>query len=274
MSLPMPLVSVILPTVDRPIRLWQALESVGQQTYASVEVIVINDGGPDVEHLILRYQQTYQRPARYVAHPENRGLAAARNTGLATASGEVIALLDDDDRFRRDHLQQLVEPLLRSSETVLTYDEVLIEIEDRLSSPELPHIVATCRLGMPYRADIFDQDDYIPPSAMVFRRADGLVAGGFDEVIPMCEDWDFLLRLRQLGSFQYIPGDIGVDYNLRLAGDNLGSQFGEDRQRALRMLSERYGLPPLQPKTFLDVARDLGFAIIPVTTPNGQDQKD
>ncbi len=274
MRLSLPLASVILPTVDRPIRLWQALESVGQQTYQSVEVIVINDGGPDVEHLVHRYQQTYQRPARYVAHPKNRGLAAARNTGLAAASGDVIALLDDDDRFRRDHLTQLIAPLLRSPATVLTYDEVLIEIEDRQSNPEQPRIVATCRLGMPYDATSFNQDDYIPPSAMVFRRADGLAAGGFDEVIPMCEDWDFLLRLRQLGSFQYIPGDIGVDYNLRLAGDNLGSQFGEVRQRALQMLSERYGLPPLQPKTFLDVARELGFAIIPVITPEGRDLAD
>ncbi len=253
-----PLISVIIPTVRRPNRLWRALASVAAQTYPLVEAVVVNDGGSDASALVERYQAELRRPARYVDLHPNRGLAGARNAGILAAEGEWIALLDDDDAFMPDHLARLAPALLADQATVLAYDDVLIAIEDGGEDDVPPHVVGTCRFGRPYERAVFDQDDFIPPSAMLFRRA----AGQFDTVIPMCEDWDFLLRLRDQGAFAYVPGAVGVEYSLRLhAGDNLGSDFGAARRQALNLLSERYGLPPLVPKTFLDVARDLGFAV-------------
>ena len=94
------------------------------------------------------------------------------------------------------------------------------------------------------------------------RHSDCDALGGFDEALTLCEDWDFLLRLRERGALQYVPGAVGTDYSFRLhAGDNLGSQFDAVRDATLHLLAERYGLPPLQPKTFLDVAKTLGFPI-------------
>jgi len=53
----MTLVSVIIPTFQRPLRLWQALESVGSQTYSAVEIVVINNGGKSVDDIIARYDK-------------------------------------------------------------------------------------------------------------------------------------------------------------------------------------------------------------------------
>lgn len=257
-----PLISVIIPTVRRPQRLWRALASVAAQTYPQVEAVVVNDGGLDAGALVDRYRAEFRRPARYVNLHPNRGLAGARNAGILAAVGTWIALLDDDDRFLPDHLARLALALRNDPTAALAYDDVLIAIEDGGEDDVPPHIIGTCRFGRPYERAVFDQDDFIPPSAMLFRRAAWLAAGQFDTVIPMCEDWDFLLRLRAHGAFAYVPGAVGVEYSLRAhAGDNLGSDFGAARRYALDLLSERYDLPPLVPKTFLDVARDLGFTV-------------
>ena len=260
--MPAPLISVIIPTVRRPQRLWRALASVAAQTYPAVEVVVVNDGGLDVSTQVARYRATFGRPARSVQLQPNRGLAGARNAGIAAATGELIALLDDDDSWQPNHVARLAAGLHANPTAVLAYDDVLIEIEDGAEDDVPPHVIGTCHFGRPYDRAIFDQDDFIPPSAMLFRHAAFLSAGKFDTIIPMCEDWDFLLRLRDQGSFHYVAGAVGVQYSLRVAaGDNLGSQFDERRRTALELLASRYGLPPLAPKTFLDVARDLGFPI-------------
>src|SRR5579885_2038283 len=262
------LVSVIIPTVRRRRRLWQALISVCRQTYSQVEVIVINDGGEPLEEIIGHFENMCSDcPIRYVPLPSNHGLAHARNIGISNASGSIIALLDDDDQFRPTHLSRLVHILqTQQPQTVLVYDDVLIQVESGTEDDPDPRIIATCKFGLPYDEKMFNQDDYIVPSSTVFWRHAFEAVGGFDENLPLCEDWDFLLRLRERGHLQYVGGEIGVEYSVRpTAGDNLGSTLNATRRAVLDALSARYGLPPLSPKTFLDVARDLCFSIAPMS---------
>lgn len=258
----LPLVSIIIPTVRRPQRLWQALESVASQEYLETEVIVVNDAGVAVGDLVEQYRTTFGKSALYVNLPINRRLAGARNAGIAAASGSIIALLDDDDRFMAAHLAQTVAALIDNSNAVLAYDDVLIQLEGGTEDDTAPIIIGDCRFGRPYDPQVFATDDFIPPSAQVFWRKEWEAIGGFDEYLPICEDWDFLLRLRERGDFLYVPDELGVIYSYRVqSGDNLSSNFGSERQQVLDSLSARYHLPPLVPKTFLDVARDLGFTV-------------
>lgn len=259
-----PLVSVIIPTVRRPQRLAQALASVGEQTYPAVEVVVVNDGGVPVADQVVAYRQQFQRPVRLVELSQPGGISVARNAGARVAEGEYLALLDDDDRYRPDHLARLVAALAEQPDAVVAYDIALILIEEGVEA-DIPHITATCELGLPYDQARFDQDDYILTSAILMRATAFAAVSGFDETLPFCEDWDLLLKLRQRGTLRFVPGAVGVDYSMRIAAsDNTGSIFDARRRSTLDLLAARYGLPPLAPKTFFDVARDLGCVVVPV----------
>jgi GT2 family glycosyltransferase len=207
----------------------------------------------------------YGRPIQYVSLPINRGLPAARNAGSVAATGELLALLDDDDRYLPTHLEHLVAALVQHADAVLAYDDVVIQVEDGTEDDPDPRVMAMCRFGRPYEKAIFDVEDYLITSAIAFRRGDFEAVGKFDESLVSCEDWDLLLRLRDRGELRYVGGAIGVEYSQRLkTADHLGSRFDAGRQAALDLLSARYGLPPLVPKTFLDVVCDLGCVPTPL----------
>src|SRR5436190_1975845 len=134
----MTLVSVIIPTFQRLQRLWSALESVAMQTYSEIEVVVVNNGGVSVESVVERYKETFPQPIQLITLTEPVLLGAARNRGIAAAHGELIALLDDDDRYRPIHLEQVVKALKEASGVALAYDDVLILIEHTASANDEP----------------------------------------------------------------------------------------------------------------------------------------
>ena len=115
-----PLVSVIVPTFNRPAMLKDALKSIAAQTYRPIEVIVVNDAGSDVESIVSR--SIGRDPVIYLKHASNKGLAAARNTGLRGATGDYITYLDDDDVYYPDHVQTLVS-FLSVSELKVAYTD-------------------------------------------------------------------------------------------------------------------------------------------------------
>ncbi|UPK49059.1 glycosyltransferase family 2 protein [Bacillus sp. H8-1] len=105
-------VSVIIPTFNRPVLLNRAINSVLNQTYKNVEVIVVDDNNPgtigrlETEEVMQEYSNNCK--VRYIKHSTNKNGAAARNTGIENSSGEIICFLDDDDYF----LEQKVEKQL------------------------------------------------------------------------------------------------------------------------------------------------------------------
>jgi len=261
----MTVVSVIIPTFQRPERLWSALESVAMQTYPEREIVVVNNGGTSVENVVDRYKEIFSHSIQLITLPEPVRIAAARNRGIAAAQGEFIAFLDDDDRYRPIHLAQVIKALKQTPEAAVAYDDGLVMIEHTASVKQDPQIVATCRLGLPYEKKRFEQDDHILVASIVMRRTAFEAVGGFDETMAVCEDWDLLLKARTQGILLYVPGEIGSEYSMRiLANDNTSSTFDSQRYAALALLETRYNLPPLVPKTFYDVARDLGCEVVPV----------
>ena len=107
----MELVSVIVRTKDRPTLLREALESLANQTYPYLEVVVVNDGGEDVYKIVSEFEEKFSH-LKYIVHETNRGRAVAANTGLAAAEGEWIGFLDDDDLL----LPRAIETLLNAAD--------------------------------------------------------------------------------------------------------------------------------------------------------------
>ena len=111
------LVSVIIPTYNRPDYLREAVDSVFAQTYPSIEILVIDDGSPDegahIKSVIKPYlaadPASRWLPKMTYLYQKNRGLASALNRGLALAQGEYIQRLDDDDRLLPEKIDRSVE---------------------------------------------------------------------------------------------------------------------------------------------------------------------
>ena len=120
------LVSVVINFLNAERFLDEAIASVFAQTYPSWELLLVDDGSSDTSTAIARkYAEAVPERVRYLEHPghENRGASAARNLGIASASGEMIAFLDADDVWLPNRLQRSVELLRRYPEADMVYGE-------------------------------------------------------------------------------------------------------------------------------------------------------
>ena len=96
-----PRMSVVMPVYNVEAYIEEAIQSVLDQTFEDFELIVVDDGGPDSSIALAR---AFSDPRIRIVSQANRGLAGARNTGIAEARAAYIALLDSDDRWHRDKL--------------------------------------------------------------------------------------------------------------------------------------------------------------------------
>ncbi|MFD8023947.1 glycosyltransferase family 2 protein [Streptomyces lavendulae] len=187
------MISVIIPTRDRPGPLHRALRSVARQTYRRFEVIVVRDGGHPVEPVIDRWQR--EIPVTLLETDTPYGVSHARNCAIAIAQGDHIALLDDDDVFLPHHLQAAADALrTRRADTV--YGQALV-------SPTWIEDLPRERAHLPCKDYAFDPAflsvaNTIHTGSVVTRNPAGNPVR-FDETLHHCEDWDFLLALRAAG---------------------------------------------------------------------------
>ena len=109
-----PLVSVIIPTYNRADTIGEAIDSVIEQTYSEIEIIVIDDGSRDNTSQIL---ENYGDKIR-VVHQANSGVSASRNRGIKIAVGEFLAFLDSDDLWLPTKLSRQIDMLKRTDSSI------------------------------------------------------------------------------------------------------------------------------------------------------------
>ncbi len=134
-----PLVSVIVPVYETEKYVRRAVESICNQTYDNLEVILVNDGSPDnSEEICLELAREDNRVKYY--YQENAGVASARNLGLSKADGEYVLFCDSDDEWKENLLELTVKEMQESG-----YDMVRFSFESRASelimSDDLPEKV-------------------------------------------------------------------------------------------------------------------------------------
>jgi len=224
-----PMVSVIIPTYNRPDMLADALKSVLNQTYRNYEIIVVNDGEVDVENIVSNLNQ--KGNIAYVRHNKNKGVSAARNTGIKIAKGKYIALLDDDDIFYSNHLETAIK-YLNDKNPVIYTDAV------RAMFTNCGDAYKLTGKNVPYSMD-FDRNKLLigniaPVNCFVFDRNLAIKAGFFDEIFSTLEDWEFWLRLSALSPLKHIT-EKTVQVNWRTDGTTMTSsrqlEFQQNRER-------------------------------------------
>jgi glycosyltransferase involved in cell wall biosynthesis len=257
----MPRVSVVVSTYDRLALLVEALDSIGAQTYRDFDVVVVNDCGKEASTIVADFAaRNPDIAARYDHRPENRGVAATRNRGVQTTSGELVAYLDDDDLWTTDHLEVLVGALDAAAPAgaALAYgDAVVWRMEGDPAEPATARIAARLPLAVPFSLEDLARDDFIVPGGMIHTRELYDVIGLFDESLFVSDDWDWLLRVaaaRGPSAFARVAHTLIV-VRIFGTGANLSADFGSRRWAALAEIERRHGTPPLEPKTFWEVAR-------------------
>lgn len=190
-----PLVSVVIPSHNRPRLLADALSSLVAQDYPNWEGIVVADSGVDVA-AIVEAADPERRRLRYFRLPRALGPGAARNMALMLARGEIICYLDDDDLWQPDHLSTVVAALSEPGCDFVYTDALLVP--ERVE-PDGRRMVLGAGSN-PFAHDDFSRArllvaNYIPIDTWAHRWALVRKAGLFDEQLPELEDWEYLIRL-------------------------------------------------------------------------------
>jgi glycosyltransferase involved in cell wall biosynthesis len=186
MNQPLPKVSVIIPCYNLGQYIDEAVDSVLAQTYRDFEIIIVNDGSTDEETInILR---NYNKPKTKVIHTDNKGVSAARNTGITAATGLYILALDADDKIDNTYLEKATSILDKKENVGIVYCEAEL-FGKRTGKWEIPDYKLPWIL---LRNLIF--------SVGVFRKKDWERTNGYNtNMIHGWEDYDFWLSIIELG---------------------------------------------------------------------------
>ncbi|MFP4391698.1 MAG: glycosyltransferase family 2 protein [Desulfohalobiaceae bacterium] len=220
------LVSVIIPTYNRGHWLPRAMYSVLEQSYSSLELIVVDDGSTDQTPSML--QKIADSRFIYLRQ-QNQGVAAARNLGIKKAKGEYIALLDSDDLWLLQKLQMQLEFTLQGGWQITQTDELWFRQGVRVN----PGLRQQKRAGWIFEPSL--ELCLVSPSCALFHRSLWEELGGFDEGLLAAEDYDFWLRC----SLHYPVGFCPLKLVHRYAGhaDQLsGKLIGIDLYRIYSLL--------------------------------------
>jgi glycosyltransferase involved in cell wall biosynthesis len=229
-SLPLPQVSVIIPTRNRRKMLALTLRSVLWQQGVSFEVVVVDDASTDDSGTVV--QSFADSRIRLVRHDTAGGVSRARNTGIAHARSDWLAFLDDDDLWAPDKLGLQLQAARESGLSWVYVGHVNVNLRHRVTggAPPLPPDALIRRLH---------ESNVVPggcSGVMVAKHALE-VAGKFDPQLQPLADWDLWLRLAQTGPPAWVPRPL-VAYRVH------GNQMSLDASRIqeeFQILAARYG---------------------------------
>jgi GT2 family glycosyltransferase len=200
---PLP-VTVVIPAYNREEMVKRALRSVQAQRRQPAEVIVVDDASSDGTA-----RAAEDMGARVVRHVQNRGEGGARNTGIASATQPWVALLDSDDEWLPHHL----ETLWQSRDGHVLVASSALRCADDPARDRFHGAAGGEPLVLRSPADIVYPENPVPVSAGMYKRELALEVGGYDEQLPHCADFDFLLRCLERGTGLVRP-EVGAIYHV------------------------------------------------------------
>jgi glycosyltransferase involved in cell wall biosynthesis len=181
-----PQVSIIIPTYNRGWIIKEAIDSVLAQDYTEFELIVVDDGSTDHTSGVL---DSYGKDIKVLSQ-KNKGVSAARNRGIAEASGKFIAFLDSDDLWLSQKLSVQIEFFNQRPDALICQTEEVWIRNGLRVNPKKRHKKPS---GMIFKPSL--ELCLVSPSAVMIQRSLFDRVGEFDETLPACEDYDLWLRI-------------------------------------------------------------------------------
>lgn len=228
------LVTVVIPAYNKAAYLADAVESVLEQNYPEIELLVFDDGSTDDTRRVL---QEWGDRFYWESHP-NMGQAATLNKGWAMSKGQILGYLSADDVLKSKCVRAAVETMAARSDVVCTYcDFDLID--------------SSSRSMRTVRAPDFDYREMVlelvcaPGPGVFFRRTAFEQAGGWDPSLRQMPDLDFWLRLGLVGPFQRIPQVLAAFrvHEGSLTFSSAPQQRADEPVRILERYFSREGIP-------------------------------
>jgi alpha-1,3-rhamnosyltransferase len=205
-----PLVNVLVPAYNHEQYVEEALQSVVDQTYKNIELIVINDGSTDgTSGVIKKYIENNPEPRITFLEQTNEGICKTLNRGLKHAKGKYIAVLASDDLWSPDKIEKQVQLMERNDNIGLVFSDHYFmrgrEITNIKATDYKPNI-RKCFIKSIQNVNIYERlmiENIIPALTVLMRRDCIDKMGGFDTNL-IAEDFDMWLRMAKEYPFAYI----------------------------------------------------------------------
>ncbi|MEI7605803.1 MAG: glycosyltransferase family 2 protein [Rhodospirillaceae bacterium] len=209
--------SAVIPVYNRAAVIGRALASIRRQTCQPDEVIVVDDGSTD--DLEAALQPFTDLPLRLIRQT-NGGAAAARNTGMACASGDTVAFLDSDDIWLPEKTARQLAWLERAPPGVLAVTTGFAMAEEGrwIEGAAFDDIRIPSDRNRP--TDHLWICDVSPGTTLMLRRSTWDLVGPLDTGFQRLEDWDWLIRLGRQGSLGVVPDVLAVVFRSTPPGIN------------------------------------------------------
>ena len=191
------MISCIITTYQRPIHiLKRAIDSVVNQTYKDIELIVVNDApaekklAEEIGRLIMQYPIRKQ----YIIHDVNKGACAARNTGIVHASGEYIAFLDDDDEWLPEKLARQYNLLQQESLAIVSCAYNQIGADGKLKVIEIQYP----KDNISDFEKLLTYGNFLGSTSFPLIRTDVFLrVGNFDIELKSSQDYEMWIRIAE-----------------------------------------------------------------------------
>jgi glycosyltransferase involved in cell wall biosynthesis len=196
-------IAAVIPCRDRAEVITRSLRSVQRQSCPVDQIIIVDDGSRDDTASIIEAERIADPRIRLVRSTRSQGAAAARNLGVAHADADWIAFLDSDDEWLADKIALQMADLGPDRTAIASFTGFAVP---RSGGPAVLRPV-------PSLASLRASNVLGTTSTCIVRRAAFLYAGGFDETLASCQDWDLWLRLLQIGPCVTVPQPL-VRYHI------------------------------------------------------------
>lgn len=248
-----PLVTVIVPAYNASDFIAETLDSILNQTYDNLQVIVVDDGSTDDTARIV---QSCSPRVTYIHQANSGGCAAPRNRGLEYAQGEFVTFFDADDIMLPDKLRRQVDALIRHPATVMCITNYCNFTGTERSTDHM----STCPAMVPYLEryktsdfilgpeecrNILISENFTIASSPLFRKDIVQKLGGFDQSLKACEDFHLIYRTAMHGDIAVSPS---IGFERRLHDTNMSN----NNERMLRnLIASRHDLIVVETNTAL-----------------------
>lgn len=196
-----PIISVIVSTYNRQKKLKRAVESILNQTFQDFEIVIVDDASTDktpayCEKLVKKY------PGKivYKRLEENWGRhGKPKNEGIKISRGQLVAFLDDDNEYLKDHLQALFNEMVRNPQAHVVYGDRFV-VNEKEPKQKQHGVSGDFNLGR------LMMENYIDTSDVLIQKEALLEVGGWDDELKKFADWNLFVRLGKAGKhFLHVP---------------------------------------------------------------------